>query len=385
MPSPDDDRPRDQRRKQGAVILQPGEAVPPGAIYLPSSPEDIGWGFLPNASSTPRLEVTSGSTVVIDTVSHEGMLEDQGRDPRAYFSSYGVDPADVLLDACAIAASGIPHDFDDGPHIVTGPIAITGTMPGDVLRVDVIALDLRVPYGVISSRHGRGCLAGEFPLGPPRSPLASSAHPELYGSAFSFVEVEGEPSAPVGVLRYGAGRHARFALAPFLGVMGVAPAVDTPVPSGPPGRHGGNIDVNLLVTGTSLYLPVQVPGASFYVGDPHFAQGDGEVALTALEAPLRATLRLTSVPRSDVAEVVGPIDRPFIETPEFWVPIGLDPDLNEAMRHATRAAVDFLEHRQSMPRSVALAYLSAAADFEVSQVVDGVKGIHCCIRKSDFS
>ena len=82
-----------------------------------------------------------------------------------------------------------------------------------------------------------------------------------------------------------------FPLAPFLGTMGVAVSGDERPHSVPPGSHGGNIDINLLVEGTVLYLPVQVPGAIAYVGDPHFAQGDGEVALTALEASLRATLR----------------------------------------------------------------------------------------------
>jgi acetamidase/formamidase len=354
-------------------------------MYLESTPSSIGWGYLPNAASKPQLSVGSGTVVVIDTVSHEGILEDQGRDPLRYFASYGIEPSDVLADAIAIAASHVVHEFDDGPHIVTGPIALEGAMPGDVLRVDVIALELRASYGVISSRHGYGCLAGEFPLGRGRSALATAQRPELYGSVFAFVPVEQAAHGPIGIMDYGAARTARFPLAPFLGVMGVAPATTEPVPSVPPGLHGGNIDVNLLVEGTSLYLPVQVPGASFYVGDPHFAQGDGEVALTALEAPLRATLRLSVLSGDEARAAVGVVDRPFIETPEFWVPIGLDVDLNEAMREATRAAIDFLEVVLEMPRSIALAYLSAAADFEVSQVVDAVKGIHCCIRKSDFS
>jgi acetamidase/formamidase len=366
------------------VTLQPGEGIDGGVPYLPALPDEISWGFLPNARSTPRLEVPSGGTVVVDTVSHEGILEDQGRDPRAFFGRYGIAPDGVLEDASAIAASTIPHDFADGPHVVTGPIAVTGARPGDLVRIDVLALEMRVPYGVVSSRHGRGCLPGEFPIGTERSPNASSARPDLYGSAFSFITVDEGADGPVGVLEFAPGRAARFPLRPFLGVMGVAPATSTPVPSVPPGLHGGNIDVNLLVVGTSLYLPVQVPCASVYIGDPHFAQGDGEVALTALEASLRATLRLSTIPAADAPELVGTTDRPFIETPELWVPIGLDPDLDEAMRDATRAAIDFLERRQGMPRPAALAYLSAAADFEVSQVVDRVKGIHCCIRKSDF-
>jgi acetamidase/formamidase len=166
--------------------------------------------------------------------------------------------------------------------------------------------------------------------------------------------------------------------------MGVAPATESPVHSVPPGAHGGNLDVNLLGVGAKLYLPVRHPGALFYVGDPHFAQGDGEVALTAFEAPLRATLRLTVHSDRNSRELAAALTAPWAETAEHHLVLGLDADLNEAMRRATRDALTFLAHRCRLPRAVALAYLSAAADFEVSQVVDRVKGVHCCLRKADL-
>ena len=122
---------------------------------------------------------------------------------------------------------------------------------------------------------------------------------------------------------------------------------------------------------------MRVPGALFYVGDPHYAQGDGEVCLTALEAPLRGTFRL-SVDRG------RPLDQPSAETDMHWIPIGLHEDLDEALRRAVRAAIAFLGHEVGMDRASAYAYLSAAADFEVTQVVDRVKGVHCLIRKADF-
>ena len=171
---------------------------------------------------------------------------------------------------------------------------------------------------------------------------------------------------------------------PFLGVIGVADDTDEPVNSVPPGRHAGNIDVKHLVQGTTLYIPVQVAGALFYVGDPHFAQGNGEVCLTALEGSMRADIRLSVLKGEDARAAVGTIDDPFGETDEHWMPIGLDSDLNEAMRKAVRNAITFLETRVGMERHLAYAYLSAAGDFEVSQVVDAVKGVHCMIRKSDF-
>jgi acetamidase/formamidase len=356
------------------------------AFHLPSTPDTVLWGWLPNRDTPPVLGVADGDTVTIDTVSHEGILEDQGRDPVAWFGRYGVGAGDVLGDARVIAASDIVHDFGDGPHIVTGPIRVAGAEPGDVLKVEVLGLELRVPYGVISNRHGLGCLAGEFPEDTVYVPGATAARPDLYGSVSHFTAVEDIGGTPYGVLPYGTqGRSARFPLAPFLGVMGVAPDTSLPVPSVPPGSHGGNIDINLLNAGSTLYLPVQVEGAGFHVGDPHYAQGDGEVALTALEAPLSATLRLSVLRGPAIREVVGVLDRPFVETDTHWVPVGLDADLDEAMRKATRAAIRFLETALGMGRSEALAYLSAAADFEISQVVDAVKGVHCCIRKSDFS
>lgn len=366
------------------AVLQPHRGPIHGEHYLPSTPEQVCWGTLPNRDSAPVLRIRPGETLTVDSVSHEGILEDQGRDPVGYFAGFGVAPDAVLQDARHIAASGIPHDFDaDGPHVVTGPVHVEGAEPGDLLRIEVLSLLRRAPYGVISNRHGLGALPGEFPAGT-REPDASTACPERYGSVCTFTTVQERDGRAVGMLPYGSGRTAVFPLAPFMGLVGVAPDTSERVDSVPPGEHGGNLDIALLGERSTLYLPVQVPGALFYAGDPHFAQGNGEVALTALEAPLRATMRLSLVAGAQAAGVVGMLRRPFGETDTHWVAIGLDVDLNEAMKQAVRAAVDFLATVIGMSRAEALAYLSAAGDFEVSQVVDAVKGIHCLIRKADF-
>lgn len=367
-------------------VIQPDEGPIPGRHYLRCTPDTALWGYLPNADAKPVLTVDDGDVVTVDTLSHEGLLEDQGRDPLAYFGAHGVGPDGVLADAVEFAASGIEHDYDaDGPHVVTGPIAVTGARPGDVLKVEVLALALRTPYGVISNRHGLGCLPGEFPENAGVQPGASAARPELYNSVMLFSDVVQHGGGLYGVLPYAGGtKRVHFPLAPFMGVMGVAPATSDKVHSVPPGDHGGNIDVNLLNVGATLYLPVQVDQALFHVGDPHYAQGDGEVALTAMEASLRGTFRLSLLRGDEAAAATGLLTGPFVETEEAWVPVGLDADLDEAMRKATRNAIAFLERTQGMERSVALAYLSAAADFEVSQVVDAVKGVHCVIRKRDF-
>ncbi|MFT4260279.1 acetamidase/formamidase family protein [Microbacterium sp.] len=354
-------------------VLQRGEGEIPGDTYLPATPETVLWGRLPCRADAPVLSIPAGTTVTIDTVSHEGILEDQGKDPLAYFTGHGVPASAVLDDAIEIAAALSRDPAADGPHVVTGPILIEGAQPGDLLRITVERLVPRVPYGVISNRHGKGALVGELPRGA--------------GNVSVFTPVERRADALVGALPVteGGQRIVAFPLAPFLGTMGVAVAADERPHSVPPGAHGGNIDVNLLVEGAVLYLPVQVEGALAYVGDPHFAQGDGEVALTALEASLRATLRFDVVPAAQARDEFGEVAGPLIRAAGYLVPTGLDPDLNEAMRACVRAAIALIRARWGLDEHLAYAYLSAACDFDISQVVDIVCGVHARIRESDFA
>ena len=354
-------------------ILQPGVGDIPGDHYLRSTPETVLWGRLPCATDAAALRIRSGESVTIDTVSHEGILEDHGKDPLGYFTAEGVAAAAVLEDAISIAAALSRDPAADGPHIVTGPIFIDGAQPGDLLRITVEKLVPRVPYGVISNRHGKGALVGELPRGDYRVSVFTPVQ-ERSGRLFGLLPVA-DGAEPV----------IAFPLAPFLGTMGVAVSGDQRPHSVPPGAHGGNIDINLLVEGTALYLPVQVAGALAYVGDPHFAQGDGEVALTALEASLRATLRFDVIPRAEALAEFGEVTGPLVRTADYLVPTGLDPDLNEAMRRCVRAALNLIEARWGVQEHLAYAYLSAATDFDISQVVDIVCGVHARIRESDFA
>ncbi|WP_344058858.1 acetamidase/formamidase family protein [Microbacterium pumilum] len=353
-------------------ILQPGTGDIPGEHYLRSTPVTVMWGRLPCQTDAAVLTIASGQTVTIDTVSHEGILEDQGKDPLAYFGAHGVDAASVLEDAVAIAEEMSRDPASAGPHVVTGPIFVEDAEPGDLLKITVERLVPRVPYGVISNRHGKGALAGVLPRSE--------------GTVSVFTPVEDRDAGRVGVLplRQDGERVVEFPLAPFLGTMGVAVASDERPHSVPPGSHGGNIDINLLTEGSVLYLPVQVTGALAYVGDPHFAQGDGEVALTALEASLRATLRFEVVPRTEALAEFGEVAGPLVRTAEYLVPTGLDPDLNVAMRKCVHAAIELISARWGMDEHLAYAYLSAATDFDISQVVDIVCGIHARIREADF-
>jgi acetamidase/formamidase len=373
-------------------ILQPGVGRVRGA-YLRATPETVKWGYLPNRASRPVLKVRSGDLVTIDTLSHEGILEDQGRDPDTYFGDHGVPRDQVLDDARAIARSSMKHDLiNDGPHVVTGPVAVTGARPGDVLKVEVLELQKRVPYGVVSSRHGLGALPGEYPESIVHDPQTA---PYLIKSdnISVFTPVEHRQGDWHGVLPM-PGSTVAFPLAPFMGLMGVATDTDKPMNSVPPNLGGGNLDIKMLGVGSTLYLPVQVPDALFFAGDPHFVQGDGEVALTALEASLRGTFRLTVIKPGGPAPRIA-FSYPFAETAGHWIPFGLsDPNaqlnkhpntsLDEAMKTAVRNAINFLHEETGMAKAVAYAYLSAAADFHVSQVVDSTKGVHALIRKADF-
>ncbi|MCL3836500.1 acetamidase/formamidase family protein [Aeromicrobium duanguangcaii] len=348
------------------TVLHTGVGLARGATYLPASLDHVLWGRLPCAADRPVLTVDPGNTVVFDTISHEGILEDQGRDPRAFFEPYGVD---VLEDAVALARSDVPRTFGvDGPHVVTGPVAVRGARVGDLLAMTVVDAVPRVPYGVVSNRHGRGALPGEYP------------------ATGDVMSVFARAEDGFGHIAYGPddARTVRFPLAPFLGIMGVAVAGSERPHSVPPGPHGGNIDINVLTAGSTLYLPIQVDGALAYVGDPHFAQGDGEVALTAMEASLRATVRFDVVAREDALREFGDVAGPLARTSEFLVPTGMDPDLDVAVQNCVRAAIGLLQARYGMDPAHAYAYLSAATDFNISQVVDLVKGVHARIRLEDF-
>lgn len=288
---------------------------------------------------------------------------------------------------------------------MTGPVFVEEARPGDVLKIETLHADLRVPYGVVSSRHGKGALPGPARGGPVADILVedvlptvgtdgrSTGNPQEYGNVSTFTPVEHGQ----GVM---AGGAVRFPLRPFMGMMGVAyqqgsGPTDDLLNSIPPTLGGGNIDIRHLGVGSTFYLPVQTDGALFYVGDPHMAMGDGEVALTAMEGSLRGTFRLTvcKAGEGDAPSVAH--SYPFAETDEHWIPIGLsDPDgaaggeqnsdLDVAMRRAVLNALDFLEQDKGMERAVAYAYLSAAADFAISQVVDRTVGVHGLIRKADF-
>lgn len=165
-------------------------------------------------------------------------------------------------------------------------------------------------------------------------------------------------------------------LAPFFGVMGVAPPknwgrIDTIVPR----DHGGNIDLKEMQAGATLYLPVWVEGANFSTGDGHGVQGDGEVCLTALETAMTGTFRF--VVRKDLS-----FRFPRAETPTHLITLGLNEDLDDAAKQALREMIALIVERTNISREQAYMLCSLAVDLRVTQTVDGNKGIHAMLPKS---
>ena len=228
-------------------------------------------------------------------------------------------------------------------------------------------LDLapRVPYGVITNRHFKGALPDEFPE-KERLETASVENPEAYGDVSVFCPIHQEDGIWYGTVDDN-GTEMKFPLSPFLGIMGVAPDTSEKVSTVPPINVGGNLDINELGVGATLYLPVEVEGAKFYTGDPHFVQGDGEVALTALEGSLRGTVRLTLLKAGDssIPKTSEKFTQAFAETEKYWIPIGLNEDLDEAMKQSVRESVNFLSNQFNLDRAKVYAYLSAGVDYEV--------------------
>ena len=161
--------------------------------------------------------------------------------------------------------------------------------------------------------------------------------------------------------------------APFLGVIGMPPPEPGIHSTTPPRRFGGNIDCKLLVTGTTLYLPIPVDGALLSAGDGHGAQGDGEVSGTAIECPLeRATLTL------DVED--QDLRAPIARTADSWLAFGFDQDLDAAAEQATETMLDLMERELAVSRAEARALASVTVDLRVTQVVNEVKGVHAVLR-----
>jgi acetamidase/formamidase len=312
----------------------------PAQHVLKVSPSTVQWGRF-DAEAKPVLTVKSGDVVTIDTiVGVPEMLERLGA------------TADEPIREMKEMYSKVT-DRGPGPHFLTGPVAIEGALPGDVLEVEILSVRLRSSYAWTMFQPDAGILPEEFP----------------------YVKEKLVPlDEKNGLADFGPG--IRIPLRPFFGNLGVAPPFGR-LSSGPPAYNGGNLDNKWLVAGTKVYLPVQVPGALFAVGDGHAAQGNGEVCVTALETNLTGEFRFT-------VRKGRRLLWPRAETPTHFITMGLHEDLDAAARLAIKDMIDYLTAERGLARDEAYLLTSAAVDLHVTQVVDGTKGVHAMLPKSIF-
>jgi acetamidase/formamidase len=305
-------------------------------------PATVEWGFF-DGSQKPIVTLKSGDTITIETpLAGSKEMQEMGLSE------------DLIRPAMRELEAGVKDRFG-GANILVGPIFVEGADPGDVLEVRILNVTLSDNYGVNVFHPDHGALAKEFPY--------------LRARAIPFDKDRNVAIAGPGI---------EIPLHPFFGTMGVAPAAAVGrINDGPPGYFAGNLDNKELVAGTTLYIPVQCKGALFSVGDGHAGQADGEVDGTAIEAALSGKFQLTV--RKDIK-----LSWPRAESPDFIMTMGFDRDLDTAAEMAVREMVAYLVAERHMSRDDAYMLTSMAVDLRVTQIVDGVKGMHALLPKKLF-
>lgn len=289
--------------------------------YFPEDRVHFTW----DVRHEPVLHIESGDTVVVQT-----------RD----VSDNQITPA---------STAGVLATLDwERVYPLAGPIYVEGAQPGDTLAIEVLDLHTQ-GWGWAAIIPGFGLLADEFT----------------------------EPYLRIFDLTHGDSTHLRddilIPVEPFLGTMGVCPMGASKQPVMPPGIFGGNMDTRHLTRGSTLYLPVQVAGALFSAGDAHAAQGDGEVCVTAIEAPMYAALRFTLEKgrRLPAPQFVtpGPLTR-RVDTAGFYGTTGVGPDLYRAAQDAVRAMIDHLSETYSLSKQDSYVLSSLCVDLKIAEIVD---------------
>jgi acetamidase/formamidase len=300
---------------------------------LPATLETTQWGWFDNAQP-PVLRVKSGDTIALETMMHSHNQ--------------------VIPGATIEQIKKLRTDFPGrGPHTLTGPIYIEEAQPGDVLKV---TLNKIVPRAYATNFNVPG-MFGQFPN------VYQDGQVKYLYLDLEKMQTEFLP----GII---------LPLKPFPGTLAVARKEPGRYSSVPPGEFAGNMDIRDFVAGTSLYVPVWVPGALLWTGDSHAGQGNGEVNLTAIETAYKE-LNLT------VEVIKGkPLDFPRIETAKSWITMGFDQDLNKAWDQAKAQTVKFLSEQRNVHGDQAEKLMATVSDCRVSQVVNVKKGIHCLNPKN---
>ena len=289
--------------------------------HLPDEQVHFTW----DAGNEPRVMVDSGDSVVVWT-----------RD---------VSDNQITRDSDTSVIAGLDWDR---VYPLNGPIGVTGAAPGDTLAIEILDIHTQ-GWGWTAILPGLGLLPEEFP--------------DAYLRVFDLSHGD------VAYLR----DDIAIPLTPFFGTMGVCPAGASAQPVMPPGTFGGNMDIRQLVRGATLYLPVEVEHALFSCGDAHGCQGDGEVCVTGLEAPMFAALRFTlhksrSIP-SPQYRTPAPLT-PHVDTAPFYATTGVGGDLYAAAQDAIRAMVDHIAITYDVGREDAYVLCSLAVDLKISEIVD---------------
>ena len=283
----------------------------------------FGW----DNANVPALVVAPGDTVELETVDSSGAQ---------------LSPTSTLAELAALDFAKV--------NPVTGPVSVAGAEPGDALKVTILSF-APSGWGWTANIPGFGLLADQFP------------EPALHLWRYD--------PASLAPAVYGPG--GRVPLKPFAGTIGLAPAEPGLHSIVPPRRCGGNMDIRDLAAGTELYLPVEVAGGLFSVGDTHAAQGDGEVCGTAIESPMSLALRFDLVKGANLRAprftTPGPVSRHF-DGEGYEVTTGIGPDLMQAARDAVSAMIDLLSARFGMRPVEAYMLCSVCADLRISEIVD---------------
>lgn len=324
--------------------LRPVPPPPPTKHRLMPSPSTVVYGYY-WSDAKPVLHIASGDELTIGTLLTSTPVRLEGA---------GVKPDDVEPSLRAIVDQ--VKDRGPGGHILTGPVYVDGAEPGDVLEVRIKKIDLAISYAYNAFGPKSGFIPEDFPSAKMRIiPLDRTAM----------------------VARFAPGVD--VPIRPFFGSIGVAPPpARGRVSSAPPDIHAGNLDNKELVAGTTLYIPVHVPGALLQLGDGHAAQGDGEVDITGLETSLVGTMDV--IVRKDMR-----LTWPRGETPTHWIAMGADKDLVVATKTAVRQAIEFLVSERGLSRDDAYMLTSVACDVRITQLVDGNVGAHVMIPKALFT
>jgi acetamidase/formamidase len=358
------------------VVSDVGAQTPPVDVTVVSTPQNLTWGDFP-ADKAPVARVRSGQVVRIHTITHAGATQDM--EPVAFMAQDGIPREEILQDQIDFWASreGRPREGRSG-HVLTGPVYIEGADPGDMLEIQILDVETRVPWGV----NNTGATSGVFATAYPGSRDGDPRPPMVQGQGRHVIRTGVDNGREVAFFS----DEIRVPLAPFFGIIAVARHATVGEPgitvagvqsSRPPGPFGGNMDLNDLGAGATLYLPVFEPGALVYVGDGHGAQGDGEVSGTAIEQSLTGVFRFV------VHEGVS-IAGPRAETATHWIMMGIDLDLDRALQKAVREVIHFLVAEKGLTPDEAFSLASIAVDFDIAEAVDLTQLVAGMIPKSLF-